>query len=52
MNRLDFLMMREELMIKIESILVDRYGGTDETYEAVSDVCDKVCEIVDPAGLE
>ena len=51
MSRLDFLMMRDELMIKIESILVDRYGGTDETYDAVSDICDSVCDIMDPAGL-
>ena len=51
MNRLDFLTMREELMEKIEAIMEDNYGGQESGDEVIGQLCDAVCEIMDPAGL-
>ena len=51
MNRLDFLMMREDLMLQLESIIDDNVPCADRD-ALVTELCDKVCEIMDPAGLE
>ena len=52
MNRLDFLMMRESLMLEIESIIEENVRSLDTRDSLVTELCDKVCEIMDPAGLE
>ena len=55
MNRLDFLMMTESLMGEIEGIIdaeLDQIVSDRLKDELVRRVCDKVCEIMDPAGLE
>ena len=51
MNRLYFLMMREELMVRMEGVITLRYGENDEAYDHHAELCDLVCEIMDPAGL-
>ena len=54
MNRLDFLMMTESLMLEIEGIIdaeLDQIVSDRLKDELVRRVCDKVCEIMDPAGL-
>ena len=51
MNRLDFLMMTESLMLEIERIIDDSVPCADRD-ALVAELCDKVCEIMDPAGLE
>ena len=55
MNRLDFLMMTESLMLEIEGIIdaeLDQIVSDRLKDELVRRVCDKVCEIMDPVGLE
>ena len=52
MNRLDFLMMRESLMLEIESIIDENIKDRDTRDGLVTELGDKVCEIMDPAGLE
>ena len=55
MDRLDFLMMREELMLQLEGIIdaeLDQIVSDRLRDEVVTRVCDKVCEVMDPVGLD
>ena len=50
-KRLEFLMMREQVMENIDCI-VDGMGlDTDVADELVTKLCDMVCETLDPAGF-
>ena len=51
MNRQDFLMMREDLMTKIEVIMEENYGNNEQGDDVIGQLCDVVCEVMDPAGL-
>ena len=52
MNRLQFLGMREELMENIDTI-VDSHVSNERDYDdLVTKLCDMVCEVMDPAGLD
>ena len=50
MNRNDFLMMREDLMERLEN-LVDVHLVDRPHDDLVADLCDMICEVMDPAGL-
>ena len=52
MTRLDFLTMREDVMVKIENIIDDNFGLCEYKDDVVSQLCDEVCRILDPAGLD
>ena len=55
MNRNDFLTMREQLMENIDCIVdgeLDGIVGDALKDEIVRRMCDMVCDIMDPAGLE
>ncbi len=56
MNRLDFLIIREQVMENIDSIVdgffYEKYNGdVAERDELVTQLCDMVCEVMDPAGM-
>ena len=52
MNRNEFLMMREELMVKIENNIDDTLLSQDFKDGLVTEICDLICERLDPVGLE
>ena len=58
MNRLDFLTMREQVMENIDAIVDSNwseYFGESRLEvrdEIVTQLCDAVCDTMDPAGLE
>ena len=54
MNRDEFLSMREQLMINIDTIVdgeLDGIVGDALRNTIVTRLCDSVCETMDPAGL-
>ena len=51
MTRDEFLSMREDLMTKIESIMDSNFGEVEYNDDVVGQLCDAVCETMDPAGL-
>jgi|TARA_R110001592_G_scaffold320431_1_gene598362 hypothetical protein len=52
MNRLDFLMMREDLMLQLEDIIDENVKDRDTRDGLITELCNKVCEVMDAAGLE
>ena len=51
MNRLDFLMMREDLMLQLEDIIEENIKDRDTRDGLITELCNKVCEVMDPVGL-
>ena len=51
MTRLDFLTMREDVVVKIENIIDENYGQVPAD-EIVGHLCDEVCKIMNPEGLD
>ena len=51
MTRLDFLMMREQVMENIEAIIDSNFGEVEYKDEVIAQLCDMICETMDPVGL-
>ena len=51
MTRLDFLTMREQVMENIESIIDSNFGEVECKDEIIVQLCDMICETMDPIGL-
>ena len=52
MTRLDFLTMREQVMENIEAIIDSNFGEVEYKDEVITQLCDMICETMDPAGLD
>ena len=51
MNRNEFLAIREQLMENIDAIMDSHFGEVEYKDEVVAELCDMVCETMDPVGL-
>ena len=57
MNRLDFLMVREDVMEGIDALVDEHFekyfpDNEDLRDELVGLLCDRVCEVMDPVGMD
>ena len=52
MNRDEFLTMRDQIMQNIDAIIDSNFGEVEYKDEVVTQLCDMICETMDPAGLD
>ena len=52
MNLCGFLVGREERMRQLESIIDESVKDRDTRDGLITELCNKVCEVMDPVGLE
>lgn len=51
MDRNEFYIMREELMNQIEGIIEENVSDVEMRDGLITELCNKVCEVMDPTGL-
>ena len=52
--RAELLMMREDVMVRVENLIDDQLNGIipqDDIDALVKNVCDTICDTIDPAGF-
>ena len=52
MDRLEFLTIRENLMMAVEAAVDDTELSQDTKDGLVTELCDLICERLDPVGLK